>query len=59
MWVVYEQVNRPRICPRCKKLHLSTDTFCEHCLFDFLSMNESDRVHVGRVNKVSTLDFRV
>jgi hypothetical protein len=36
MKLVSEQFNRQRNCPRCKKLHLSEDYWCEYCLFDLL-----------------------
>ena len=29
--------NQHKNCPRCKKLHLTEDLFCEHCLYQFLN----------------------
>jgi len=33
-------------CPRCKKVLLAEDTFCEHCMLDILPDLEVE-MHVG------------
>jgi len=30
------QYKQPQTCPRCGKLSLNEDSFCEHCLFNLL-----------------------
>lgn len=31
-----------RKCPKCGKLHLSEDPFCEHCLADLTELEKQD-----------------
>lgn len=34
---LYEQFFAPRICTRCKKMHVTEDYYCEHCLLSLLA----------------------
>ncbi|MFT4303055.1 MAG: hypothetical protein ACMXYG_00685 [Candidatus Woesearchaeota archaeon] len=46
-----EPFNRPRKCPRCKKMHCTDDYSCEHCFFSLLNDRylEPGRYFIGEL----------